>query len=144
MIIFISLVVVSIVIGLILLSVVKTSSKSGYTSLGTLKSEAKAKASIARKKKPLVTAEMPLEEISTSPQTRVSATQEAHVSPQNEEAVYIAELRQKLLRKAMGNVATVERLTDYERRLNPRGTLTTWLKTAVDRWEDDHEGRRRG
>jgi len=69
------------------------------------------------------------EKISTPREARISPQQEAQVSLQNEEAAYIAELRQKLLRKAMGNVATVERLTDYERRLNPGfvGWFVRWF-----------------
>src|SRR5215212_3893499 len=133
MIIFLSVVVVSIVIGLILLSIVKTSHNSGVTSLGTIRWEAVAKASIAQKKK---------SETSISRDATISP-QQARLLTQNEETVNIAKLRQKLLLKAMGDVAIVERLTEYERRLNPTGTLTIWLKAVVERWEDDHEARRR-
>ena len=143
MIILISLAVVTLVSGLILLFVVKTSRTSRHTSLGSLKSEPTAKGSSARKKRVLSPTETRPKEISTAREVRISPQQEIHVSRQNEEAAYINELRQKLLRKAMGNAATVERLTEYERRLNPTGTLVVWLQAAVDRWEDDHDGRRR-
>jgi len=144
MIIILSLIVMSIAIGLILRAVVKTSRNSGYTSLGTLESQATAKASIPGNKKSLATPETTSKaRVSTSREVRISPQRDAQVSPQNEEVAYIAELRQKLLLKAMGNVAIVERLTDYDRRRNPTGTLTICLQAAVDHWEDDHEARRR-
>ena len=129
-----SLIVAIILIALVLRSVLKTSQDSGYTSLGTLNSATTHKASIPPKPQP-----------STPPKSETAGTTpqpNPTVSPRIE-TIIIAELRRKLLLKAMGNEATVDRLIDLERKLNSSGTLILWLRAANDRWEDDHEGRAR-
>ena len=130
-----SLIVAIILIGLVLRSVLKTSQDSGYTSLGTLNSPTTHKASIPPKPQPSTPSKS--ETAGTSPQPNPT------VSPRNVETIIIAELRRKLLLKAMGNEATVERLIDLERKLNSSGTLILWLRAANERWEDDHERRAR-
>ncbi len=119
-----SLIVAIILIALVLRSVLKTSQDSGYTSLGTLNSATTHKASIPPKPQ-------------RKPQPNPT------ISPRSVETIIIAELRRKLLLKAMGNEATVDRLIDHERKRNSSGTLILWLRAANDRWEDDHEGRAR-
>ena len=129
-----SLIVGIILIGLVLRSVLKTSQDSGYTSLGTLNSATTHKASIPPKPQPSTPSKS--ETAGTSPQPNPT------VSPRIE-TIIIAELRRKLLLKALGNEATVDRLIDLERKRNSSGTLILWLRAANERWEDDHLGRAR-
>jgi hypothetical protein len=44
---------------------------------------------------------------------------------------------QKLLRKAFGDKAQVERLIELERRKKPNAGRAIWIKNAIDRWERD-------
>jgi len=129
-----SLIVGIILIALVLRSVLKTSQDSGYTSLGTLNSATTHKASIPPKPQPSTPSKS--ETAGTTPQPNPT------VSPRIE-TILIDELRRKLLLKAMGNEATVDRLIDLERKLNSSGTLILWLRAANERWEDDHERRAR-
>jgi hypothetical protein len=129
-----SLIVAIILIALVLRSVLKTSQDSGYTSLGTLNSATTHKASIPPKPQPSTPSKSETAGISPQPNPTVSP---------RIETILIAELRRKLLLKAMGNEATVDRLIDLERKLNSSGTLILWLRAANERWEDDHEGRAR-
>ncbi len=43
-----------------------------------------------------------------------------------------------LLRKTAGDRAAAERLVDFERAQDPRGSRTSWLQAAIRRWERDN------
>lgn len=47
-------------------------------------------------------------------------------------------LRQNLRVKFMYDESKVDRAIAYERERDPRGTEETWLRAAVDRWEQDN------
>lgn len=43
-----------------------------------------------------------------------------------------------LLSKAGGDHAVVERLVEFEQQQNPTGNRSSWLKSAIHRWEHDN------
>ena len=45
---------------------------------------------------------------------------------------------QRLLARARGNQAQVERLIEYEARRSPHASRTEWIQDALDRWERDN------
>ena len=47
-------------------------------------------------------------------------------------------LYHELLLKVGGEAATMERLIQYESRLEPGGNRTRWIKNAIKRWEKDN------
>ena len=42
---------------------------------------------------------------------------------------------QRLLRKALGDRAQVERLIEYERQRQPQASRARWIRNALERWE---------
>ncbi len=53
-------------------------------------------------------------------------------------AINQAELFNDLLRKVGGDRAAAERLIEFEKQQNPTGIRTTWLASAIQRWERDN------
>ena len=53
-------------------------------------------------------------------------------------AINQAELFDNLLVKVGGDHTSVERLIAFERQLSPQGNRILWLKSAIQRWEQDN------
>ena len=124
-----SVIVATILIGLVARTFLKSSQSSGYTSLGTLKSVTAPRPPLPPKQQP-----PPLPKPSISPQPKPT------VSLQIDEP---AKLRQKLLLMALGDEAVVDRLITYEQKRNPSASLIICIEAAIERWIDDHGGRQR-
>lgn len=58
--------------------------------------------------------------------------------PSSENMELIVKLRKNLSVKVMYDEAKVDRLIDYERRLNPNASLVVLIQAAIDRWERDN------
>jgi hypothetical protein len=50
----------------------------------------------------------------------------------------VAPLRQNLRLKVMYDEEKIDRLVEFERQRNPRGTDADWYRAAIERWERDN------
>jgi hypothetical protein len=66
------------------------------------------------------------------------AGSQAAASPHRSDPVKVAELRQVLRIPLLYDEEKIDRLIDFERERNPRGSEEQWLQAAIERWRRDN------